>query len=207
MKSSVFWDVTPCDSCKNRRFWGTYRLHHQGGMNQRARSNDSSVSQLLVTVSIVPSSPILVTLMIEAPCSSKTSVLIRTTSSNIPEDGILHSHCSESPKSYIVELSQIHVLWWGRDRLRLAGNWSHIRPSHRLSILAHKYLFHDFMQAAINSQMLPCSCRRLLLAVSSHYSWLCHEEDETTRLSSPLISSQNGFNRIFDLTLNKLISH
>jgi hypothetical protein len=31
MKNAVFWDVTPCDSCKNRRFGGTYRLHLQGG--------------------------------------------------------------------------------------------------------------------------------------------------------------------------------
>jgi hypothetical protein len=23
MKNGVFWDVTPCDSCKNRRFGGT----------------------------------------------------------------------------------------------------------------------------------------------------------------------------------------
>jgi hypothetical protein len=30
MKNGVFWDVTPWDSCKNRRFGGTSRLHHQG---------------------------------------------------------------------------------------------------------------------------------------------------------------------------------
>jgi hypothetical protein len=27
MKNGVFWDVTPCGCCKNRRFGGTYRLH------------------------------------------------------------------------------------------------------------------------------------------------------------------------------------
>jgi hypothetical protein len=26
MKNCVIWDVTPCGSCKNRRFGGTYRL-------------------------------------------------------------------------------------------------------------------------------------------------------------------------------------
>jgi hypothetical protein len=27
MKNAVFWDATPCGSCKNLRFGGTYRLH------------------------------------------------------------------------------------------------------------------------------------------------------------------------------------
>jgi hypothetical protein len=31
MKSSIFWDITPCTPLKvNRRFGGTYRLHLQG---------------------------------------------------------------------------------------------------------------------------------------------------------------------------------
>jgi hypothetical protein len=34
MKNGVFWDVTPCGSCKNRRFGGTYRLLHQGDKNR-----------------------------------------------------------------------------------------------------------------------------------------------------------------------------
>jgi hypothetical protein len=58
-----------------------------------------SVLRLAVTANFVPSSPILVTVMMEAIRSSETSLLTRTTQRNIPEDGILHSNCYDSLKS------------------------------------------------------------------------------------------------------------
>jgi hypothetical protein len=63
--------MTSCGSCKNRRFGGTHRLHHQGENNQGTRNT------LLVALCGVIR-------------SSDTSVLTRATRRHLPEDGTRH---------------------------------------------------------------------------------------------------------------------
>jgi hypothetical protein len=56
---------------------------------------------LLATANVVPSTPIIVIVIVEEVRSSETSVLTRATRRNITKDGILHSHRRETLKSYI----------------------------------------------------------------------------------------------------------
>jgi hypothetical protein len=61
-----------------------------------------SVPRLLVVANVVPSSPILITLVMKALCSSETLVLTTATRLKNPEDGILHNHLRGNLKSYKV---------------------------------------------------------------------------------------------------------
>jgi hypothetical protein len=78
-KNGVFWDVTPCGSSKNdvseELSASIIRVTRICELEKLAVT--SNRCQLPVTANVVHSSPILVTLMMEALSSSETSVLTR----------------------------------------------------------------------------------------------------------------------------------
>jgi hypothetical protein len=98
MKSSVFWDETPCSQLKfKRRFGGQYSLYLQRrSISQVARSmwqEKQNISQ----ISCLAYSSIL---KMEVTCSSEISVdFQRTTWRCIPEDRTFHKH-RDNLKSY-----------------------------------------------------------------------------------------------------------
>jgi hypothetical protein len=66
VKNTIFWYVMQFGCCKNRRFGGTDFLNHEGNKNWRVGTFLRSVLPWLDTANAVPSSPILVTLMMKA---------------------------------------------------------------------------------------------------------------------------------------------
>jgi hypothetical protein len=76
------------------------------GMLRRVALVRTDVSEEL-KANVVPSSQLLVTLVMEALSSSETSVLTRATQRNVTENAIFYSHLRENLKSYINNCGQI----------------------------------------------------------------------------------------------------
>jgi hypothetical protein len=81
MKNGVFWDVTPCGSCKNR----ISEKRSASFIRVTKISELETTLAVTSTASVVPSSPILVALMKKALSFSETLVITRATRRNISE--------------------------------------------------------------------------------------------------------------------------
>jgi hypothetical protein len=77
------------------------RIGELGTTLAATNNRNAQCVRLLVTADLVPSSLIPFNLRMEAIPSSEMSGLTKDKLRNIPEVGIVHSHCRENLKSYI----------------------------------------------------------------------------------------------------------
>jgi hypothetical protein len=104
LKSSIFWDITPCSPLKINHCSGrTYHRHLQGRRISRAiNQHENRCLCSPPAFMLVSCSAYSLTLKMEVICSSKTLVEFQQNIPHyIPEDSTLHNHRCENLKSFI----------------------------------------------------------------------------------------------------------
>jgi hypothetical protein len=140
LKSSIFWDITPCSALKvNRHFKETFRLNLQGRKICRGRNQREIKCQAELVSSSAHSS----TLKMEVTCSSGKSVNFQlTTRRYISEDRTLHNHRCDNLKSYntAVDIGSLHNLQNKWNMIR------HVCATHVHSWNPSEVLFYETAQ-------------------------------------------------------------
>jgi hypothetical protein len=98
-----------------------------------------SVLRFLVNAIFVPSSPSFVTLMMEAICSSETSVLTWATQRNMPEGGVLYQYLVFA--AFIISVCWLIALWaqWWQAIDKQFGAPPHGVTSQKTSFFLSEY--------------------------------------------------------------------
>jgi hypothetical protein len=143
-ENAVFWDVTRCRSCMNRRF----ELSLQPPAHAGSSHSDFSTVKMIAMI------------------SSETSVHTRSTLRHIPQDGILHRHRREILESYKTTTSLSFV---GNVPLFLKSPWRETQTSHEL---IDSSVVQTSLKISTNLAFTACSpwatkCRR------RHYPCQC----------------------------------
>jgi hypothetical protein len=115
--------------------------------------------RLLVTVDVVPSSPILFTKIMKAISSSETSILKRGTRRNNPEDGILHNAVTYC--KWIIGTSSNWIQFSCNQRERIQQQRTHVALFHAIRDV------QIFLFVALSHPLLASSWRVLFVATIS----------------------------------------